>query len=520
MSSNDYNSQENIQNEVPPMNIFEKIMSFFLGGDDPDREKKRLLKEIEKQLKKSKFKFYKPKGEQAQPQLAKFIHGIYKIVGPAQALIEHADSSGVLKNIIIESALDKDQLKLLNRLGEKSIAERAQQEDTKKLAKEVKDDLVNFFSAFDIDKVKKINMYYNLLRTFIDFIHFDYYFTLKKFDSNLPENDFVYNPRFEAINGEYISDDLKDFNDLMILLDPHQDWEYIFDILQEYRNVEVVNRGNWKKLVKYLQDIKKSRVLLHIIQHIDKDPYYKETVQPPKEKIVEPYLSKLKTQTELAIQKIAQAKKKNKEEKLAKEIFGTTAVSRMKNYTDKANVSFSKKNLGGYIHVTPVNYLKAFLLDFLKRDIKQVVDLFLIKGQWSTTLMSQQLSESFHSLMETSTNLTEFDDSLAEDGEMGLKMKNLLIRADKDKNAMASLRQVLKQINDQAHKYITTSAQNFIVVGKSLKNVYDDHSKQPHELILNWKEIEMASEEPIAEQIIGVYKKIYYFVQLLQMFVK
>ena len=91
--------------------------------------------------------------------------------------------------------------------------------------------------------------------------------------------------------------------------------------------------------------------------------------------------------------------------------------------------------------------------------------------------------------METSTKLTEFDDSLAEDGEMGVKIKNLLVRADKDKNAMASLRQILKQINDQAHKYITNSAQNLIVVGKSLKNVYDDHGKQPHELILNWKEI-------------------------------
>ena len=41
----------------------------------------------------------------------------------------------------------------------------------------------------------------------------------------------------------------------------------------------------------------------------------------------------------------------------------------MKYYTEKENLAFAKKMLGGYIYIAPMNYLKAFLVDFCKKDI-------------------------------------------------------------------------------------------------------------------------------------------------------
>jgi hypothetical protein len=205
---------------------------------------------------------------------------------------------------------------------------------------------------------------------------------------------------------------------------------------------------------------------------------------------------------------------------LAKAVFGTTAVSRLKNYTDKANLVFSKKMLGGYMHVQGLNYLKAFLLDFFKKDIRELVDLFLIRGQWSTNLLSQQLSEGFHELMSVSEKLIAFDESLADDAEMGLRMRNYLAKAERDKDQLKNLRTSLKNVNDEAQRMINSSAQALIAIGKNLKNVLEDYQRTPHELIINWKEIEFATERPIDERVTEVYKKIYFFVQLMQFFAK
>lgn len=498
----------------------QKVLSIFFRGIDPEREKRRLLKDIAKDLKKKRYKFYKPGSGEALPALAKFFHEIYKVIGPSQVMLEHAHSSNVLKNLIIETSLPKEIQSIRDELTEDAIRTKANSMDTKALANELREEMVTFFSGFKGDKVKEIDGTYNLLSSFLQFINFDYYFLLKKFDSNLPERDFAYNPKFESINAEYISDDLKDFLEVLPLVRKDADWDVLFDVLQNYKETEVINRSAWKKMLRTLDNVRKEGIFEQIVRHIDKDPYFKPQFYPPNERIVEEYLNKVKTQSEMTVQKILNERQNRKVDKLLKTVFGTTAVSRMKNYTEKENLKFSKKMLGGYTYVKPLNYIKAFLLDYFKRDIKVIIDLLLIRGKWSTNLMSQQLSESFHAVMEVSEKLLKFDDSLGEDGERGARIKTYMARSDKDKNAMVSLRKVLKETNDEALELIQTTAQNLIVIGKGLKQVLEDYDKKPHELIINWKEIEQYSEKDVKEGITEIYKKIYYFIQLMQFYVK
>jgi hypothetical protein len=222
----------------------------------------------------------------------------------------------------------------------------------------------------------------------------------------------------------------------------------------------------------------------------------------------------------MTIQKILNERQNRKIEKLLNTIFGTTAISRTHNYTDKENLKFSKKMLGGFTYVEPLNYLKAFLLDYFKRDVKELMDLFLIRGKWTTNVTSQQLSEAFHTVMETSDRLIKFDESLAEEGERGARMKVYMNKPDKDKNATVSLRKVLRETNDEALSIIQTASQNLIVIGKNLKLILEDYEQRPHEVITNWKEIEQYADEDIKKKITDIYKKMYHFIQLMQYYVK
>ncbi|RPJ04890.1 MAG: hypothetical protein EHM28_13205, partial [Spirochaetaceae bacterium] len=373
-----------VEEPARQVSFFRKIFGFLLGAGDPEQEKKHLLHEIAKLLRKQRFKFYKTRSETVEPALAKYFYEFYRIMGPAQALVKYADYSGVLKQIIIENTLPKETLNARERLTEEAIRTRAEKMPLKELATQLKDELVGFMSCFDIDRVRQINHTYGLLTALVDLIHFDYYFMLKKFDSSLPEGNFYYTPKFEAINSEYVSEDLKEFVDIISSIEESEEWTKVLDILKEYRNVDIIPLPSWKKILVRIRELKRSRVLLYMVQYIEKDPYHKVTPHDKSEKIVESYLSKLKTQTELSIQKISKEKHTSKVDELTQLIFGTASVSRLKNYTEKANVPFAKKMLGGFIFVQPLNYLKAFLLDYLKKDIRQIIDLFLIKGKWSS----------------------------------------------------------------------------------------------------------------------------------------
>ncbi len=501
--------------------FLERLLSLFLGVNDPEKEKKRLLKNIAKELKRNKYKFYNPKGRLALPPLAKFFHEIFKIVGPAQVLLQNAASSGALRTLLIESSLSKEELELVESLSEDRLRERARTKELKTLVEEVKEELVNLYAVFDHDKIKQINLASRALHQFLKFILFDYYFLLKKFDPNLPDKDYTYVPKFESIHGDYVSDDLKDFLEVLLPLDPSYAWDELFDVLQAYRNVEVVSRPGWKKLLSSLEDVRKSGVLELIIRHLDGNPFYKPTLDVSSERIVEPYLNKIKTQTELLIQKIIQEKKNQQIDQLVHKVFGGPTVLRMRYYTDKANTTFSKRMLSGYTLTEPANYLKAFMLDYVKKDIRELRDLLIVRGKWATNLLSQQLSESFHALVELSDELVKFDDACGDEGEYGTKIRKVINRVERDQGAMKTLRDTIRVINERMVKILTESGQQLIVFGKNLKNLIDDYDKSPRsEILINWKEVDQAAEGKVRERMVEVYKKVYTFIQLLHLFVK
>jgi hypothetical protein len=122
--------------------------------------------------------------------------------------------------------------------------------------------------------------------------------------------------------------------------------------------------------------------------------------------------------------------------------------------------------------------------------------------------------------MQVSEDLIQFDESLSEEGATGSKLKVLVHKGDRDKNSIVILRKLLKEVNDEALRMITESAGNLITVGKSLKLVIEDYEKKPHELILNWKEVEGAFDKDVKKNLTELYKKIYYFIQLMQFYVK
>ena len=498
--------------------ILARILSIFTGGD-PEAEKKKLLKSIGKDLSRSRYKFYKPKGSEALPGLGRFFYEIYKIVAPAQILLTNASGSGVLRSFVIESFLSQEQKEISERLTDAWIQEKAKTLSVKELSELVKQDMIRFISVFDGDLTARIDTAHATLVALANFVNFDYFFLLKKFDSSIPERNFTYHPKFETISADYIVDDLKDFLEVFLALNLEADWKRILGALKEYRNIDVLPVDPWIKLTGALGDVRQSRILEQIVRHAQKDPYWTASPRSQADRIVEPFLEKLRSQMEIQLQKIAQERRNSKIEDLAKQVFGTSVVVRMKNYTDKANVVFAKKMMGGFTQTAALNYIRAFLIDFFKKDVRELVDLLIIRGQWTTSILSQQLSDAYHALLELSDEIIRFDDSLGDDGDLGNKLRTVLAKSDRDKEQLKYLRNLLKDTNDKASGMVNRSALNLISVGKHLKSLIEDLSRPHHEVVLNWKEIENSAAHPVKEWMLGTYKKIYYLVQLLQFFV-
>ena len=500
-------------------NFFKKLFSSFFRSSDPLAEKKRQLKLIGKAVAKSKYKFYKPSSGEITAPFAKYFYDIYKATSQAQTLFLNTQNKEIFKNWAVHFYFQEKQHEAVENLSEEKIVEGAKTLSFDQLKEKTKTDLEVLTAFFTPEVVTKIDALYTRLIVFFAFVSYDYYFLLKKFDSSIREREFSSSPRFDNINAEYITDDLKEFVSVAYAI-PLDNllWNDVFDMLKQNRGVTPITPNVWNKILARVKDIRVSNILEMLIQLSSSDPNYKVVENPKLERIAEPYYEKIKDTAEKTIKKLEKQQKDDKKSQLVVDIFGNENVIRLKNYTENNGIAFTKKRLAGYKYAAPLNYLKGFLIDYIKKDLRDFCDLVLVRGKWSTTALSSPLSDAYNALLETSDLITAFDNRLGEDGEYGTKFKNYIIRVDRDVEAQKVMTSLLDDVNTDAKDIVTESSKKLIVVGKTIKALLEDHEKQRPEMLINWKEIDRFAEIPIKNMGVDLYKKIYLFVSLMQMY--
>ncbi|HAM77661.1 MAG TPA: hypothetical protein DCP61_00525 [Treponema sp.] len=500
------------------INFFQALLSSIFGGNDPDAVKRRLLKSVAKSLSRTKFHFYKISSKEVEPAFAKFFYDIYKAISPAQAMFQNM-SLASLKQVVISSSLSDKQHSLLADLSEESIRELANSVSAKDLQKQVSATYSTFAQGFTSQKTAAIDVLYSKLVAFYNFCMYDFYVMIRKFDPSLHERNFSILPKFRATDGDRVEEELKNFTSVAWAIPMDATWEEMFELLKKIKGVEPIAPNIWKKIIARLRSVKDENVFEMMIQLITEDPLYREKVKVENQHIMDGYLQEIKRQMESVLEDVKEQEEKFNTEKLVQQVFGTLNVEPLKNYNEEINEVLDKKSFKGYKYAEPVKYLKLFLLDYAKKEIRDLSDIILVRGEWTNQQMSTPMSEALHRLLNISDAILKFDEKLAENGEWGMKIKTLLPRCERDKEARNIINMVIGDANDEAAQLISGAVKYMVIYDRNLKTVLEDFMKAPHsQLIVNWSDLDRFSEGTLKNKAVSIYKTIYTFVQLMQLF--
>lgn len=505
--------------QEPKQSFFQSLFANLFKSSNPEAEKKRRLKAIAKSFSKTKYhSFYRPGTIEVMPPFAKLFYDIYKIISPAQVIFKTNQNPNLYKFQVINYSLSEKQLGLLDNFDQQKILEQARTVPLNQLSAKLEEDFSIFSSEFDNDRMNKTENLYKAFSIFQDFCCFDYYVLLKKFCSSFQEFNFNTVPNFEKINGEYITDDLKDFcAAAYAITDENIVWNELFNFFKETQASETVSAGNWKKIIARIKNIQQTGAFDMMIRHISGNTDYVTQVPSHYTSLIEPYVDKIREEMQTTLSKIGSQQKENKANQICEQIFGSTDFQTLHFYVSSANDAYLKKELDTYLFAEPLNYLKAFLLEYVKKDIREFYDVVVVRGQWDATL-ANPMSNAYQELLKISDEITSFDNDLSEDGGSGLKIKTLLPKTAHDPGAENIINRVISDSNEQARGFLITSAQDLITIGKTLKMLIEDYSKQKPEIVHNWRELERFLDHPLKEFSVGIYKKIYLFVQLMQQY--
>ena len=211
---------------------------------------------------------------------------------------------------------------------------------------------------------------------------------------------------------------------------------------------------------------------------------------------------------------------KNKVNKLLLEVFNTTIIVRMKNYSARINEFLLSKGIGGGLkYVEPLNYIKAFMLDICKGEIKPRIDLLIIKGTWESNGLTSKYTQLLDNINKMSARVIEFDEKCSDEGTLGKDLKKYSGVLKHDKNAQTAVRRTIVSVDGEAQSIIIECINMTVDLGKSIKLLIEDYNTKIPKLIINFHKIKWDFTGEFNADMITIYKKLSNMVALLKRYV-
>ncbi|MDR0476255.1 MAG: DUF5312 family protein [Treponema sp.] len=500
---------------MPDENILNKVISFISGGESSD-DSQLLLKQVVKEIQQNKYaKFYRPRQEEADDLLAQYFYSIYKAIYSGKNLFKQPDMQEKIKHIALESYLDKDVMDIIRRLTPEAISERKLTAGAN-LPVDLEKDLEKLTADFDSPKLAEADKIYNLLSSFNRFVTYDYYSLLKKFDPDLQEG-FSIPPKFSSIRADNIMADLAAFLSIVPSFDQESDWKTVLEILK-YCNggTPVISYEAWISLLKSLKDMMQSKILELIVKLASGNPIFEvKRKMFQGERLTADWLAEKTAQVRQVIMGITENQRHARIVSLERELFGSTDISRLEFYSKEKGKILSQKGVDTYIYAPALNHLAAFVEYFITKEMTEITDILLVRGQWVRNNTSIVMSEAYHSVIDILNDIKELDESLSNEGSNGPRLRGALLRVDRDASQTRYLNNIVDSLNVEALNIINRIIPSLIVVGKHLKMLLDDCQRKSYEHIMNWKELGLLTKIPMHQRLGDDYKKINYFVQLM-----
>lgn len=500
--------------------FIDKILEFLTGQKNEERIKMKRLKEIGKELSQSKKKYYNSKKDSILPAFADFLYELFRNSQNISKYFDVKNHSKSIKEFLFDSLMEGKIKSLKEKLEKDNIRKHiVESSDPNKAIQEIKEQLKQFIQSFDSEVAVKVNETYNQIVNLSYLLSYDWYFVVHKFDAGISETNFDYKPKFESLDGKYIVDDLIAINDYLASVNFNQDFDNVLVYLKQISSDNSLS-DILKKVISQLRNVKKDDYLIKIIQLIQKDPFFKPKNFSSRERIVQDYLMNFQMEIKTTIEESIKEINKNKINKLLMEIFNTTVIIRMKNYSVKINEFLSSKSVSvGLKYIDPLNYIKAFLLDICKGEIKPRIDLLIIKGTWESNALTGKYTELLNKINNLSTRVTEFDDKCSDEGMLGRDLRRLAGILKHDKNAQNSIRKTITNIDAEAAKIIIDCINLTVEIGKDLKSLVEDFNNKSPKMIINFHKIKWEFSGDFNTDIVNIYKKLSNMVLLLKRFV-
>jgi len=487
------------------------------------RAQRKIIRTLKKELSHLRIDLYKIKHDVVQPPIARILYEIYKLTYPFRQLFPFDISTKrflpSFDEAFVSSFHTESEHELYNKITEENIKNLVSKYGVKKTTAYIEKLLKEYFDYFDTEKTHQINAIYSNLVGFAQFTKFDFFPILREFDTELEEGTFVHKPSFSPAEGSFLRNDFYKLHKVLYTFDVDEKFDQGLELFSKIKNVELISRSNLNKLKNLIGNLQKNSYFALIVRAIDRSLQPLSIEKPYPVNIFANYSHKRRSDVQSILNSIKNKIKEESVTSIVSELFSKKPTERIKNYNELKNDQFKNLGLPIFEHVTPLNYVKAFITDKYKDFINTLVNELIVSGIFINKEILNDLSNSYYALNSHLHKIIQFDNELDAEGNATKTIKRLLYTIKKDQAARNALENTISGINTKAKVLVDEEVVNLKQMAMCLKHILEDYKKKNPGIVSNIRKIRMNFNKQFIEELLAAYKDIYLFLKLLSNYV-
>jgi hypothetical protein len=483
-----------------------------LGMSDPAYEKYILIKDIENKLKLLPIQIYNPRTYKVTRKFGKLLFELYRYLAPLKSLINIQQSKNSLaktKEYFVKYFLNDKHKQLYNELTGEGIQELLQKEGMKNSTNLINEKYKELQQNIDKEITRKINLNFSVLHSIDDLLRYDLYPVVKKFCPGLQENIITDPPEFKDVDGDIVSDNIKDLCFVLYSVNTTYDMREPFKIFSEMKGSTIISDDDIKSFQLLLRRIVNEEYLPLLIRIIDENPFFRPVYNFTEHNIVNDFFTELANDIKNSRDNVVDKMKENKINLILSKLFNTSNFETLKNYNFEKSDILYKKGAKSFTLCRPLNCLKMFIKEIYNKYILDITNKVLIESNFADKVFNQKLSVGFLDSNDLMDQIIKFDEEYIGNEKVWGRIKGLLPNVMREQKLLVLVNKEVEEINTQADLILKKAINSYAAILECYKVIVDEYKNSSQNIITNLKTIGggLTENKEFIETIVKAYNE-------------
>ncbi len=507
------------------------IFSLFIR-DPEETEKRRRLRSLNDELRKSRPQYYRRSSGQVLPGFAISVRQLTQVLRPLREVFEKTINNPDpklaqrYKDYLVTARLPEVLQNLHSSLSHSAMKKRVfDSADPEQELEKISGEVEQLLQGLNAPEFHDFDAAYTMINRLINLCQHDFMPMLRFFDPALKSIENTDPAIFQPAGGEEMLQDLLDFYFVLSGFDYSDSVESDIGLLLERLSRERAEeaKARLNKVLLRLQNLLSeelgSQTILILLRLIQRDPHFVPQSIQEENSFLEAHKNRLRINYQHSRERIQQQLRELAVREDLTRLFPNGQPEQIEGYREDIDQALQERDFDSFLHFRPLRILKNYIHIHFYRELKGPLKRLLVEGKFENRIFQNMFTNTYFQCEGMEEKINQFEEELQGSGTRSIKkLPKYIDLLEQGKPVLNMVATVLESIEKESRILVEEGANSFYNLCVILLEILNDAKQKTPMQVSNIKSMSGGKSQEYLARISYGYNNLYLLTKIIKNF--